>query len=790
DYSDEDYALTLGQLMEDPFVGSETRTNEDENEDFYLLSENNDDESRLSDVCDDSIDACPLYPDANISIGAFMLLIAIFCSKYNLIGDGIQQLLQIIALALPSGHNLCTTLHAFKMYFKNLKNPLVKHHYCAQCLAYCSSNNTVCPVCTKVMDKSNKRYFLEIPIENQLKNLFAQKGFYDRLQDRHKKKFNGIYEDIYHGTLYRNLFDNDGPLSSLDNLSFVLNTDGAPVFKSSKVSIWPIYLVINELPYKLRMRKENMILAALWFGNQKPAMGTFLKPLKKSFDVLHSGIICSSPERGEFNCKCYLLAATADLPARSLLCNSVQFNGKFGCWKCTQPGETAAVGKGHAHVFPFQIIDPKGPCRTADSVEKDADKTVKNYREKVRNPIVQGVKGPSWISYFPGFHCVQGIAIDYMHGVLLGVQKLLLTLWFSPKHKAKCFSVSTKTDTISSRLERIRPTLDITRLPRSIADMKYWKASEYRSFLLFYGAPVLHGILDHERFNHYLCLINAIHILLGHGSSERDIDRAERMLMNFCGKFEDLYSRSFMTLNMHQLVHLADGVRCLGPLYTHSCFPFEDKNGIVLKMIRGTQNIDNQIITGISFIQKIPELKQRFIEPDSVMESLCNEIENPYSVQRTEKIGDDTYILGAVKKRRLTDTEFNSMCAFTGNVICNNTVDSFMRLEKRSYLIYGLDYGRMIKRDNSTVMYKVRDELKFGSVCWFCKLTEPHLKTPIAFLQELSCPCFDTNSNILSVNKTNNLTVVKVSDIILMCMLVEVDQKLFICKFPNKLECD
>ena len=29
-------------------------------------------------------------------------------------------------------------------------------------------------------------------------------------------------------------------------------------------------------------------------------------------------------------------------------------------------------------------------------------------------------------------------------------------------------------------------------------------------------------------------------------------------------------------MNIHQLLHLSDDVRELGPLYTHSCFPFEE----------------------------------------------------------------------------------------------------------------------------------------------------------------------------------------------------------------------
>ena len=74
---------------------------------------------------------------------------------------------------------------------------------------------------------------------------------------------------------------------------------------------------------------------------------------------------------------------------------------------------------------------------------------------------------------------------------------------------------------------------------------------------------------------------------------------------------------------MHQLVHLVDTVRQLGPLYSHSCFPFEDKNGLLMKMIKCTQNIDQQILIGISFIQKLPELKPSCVEKGSQMGFVC-----------------------------------------------------------------------------------------------------------------------------------------------------------------------
>ena len=39
-----------------------------------------------------------------------------------------------------------------------------------------------------------------------------------------------------------------------------------------------------------------------------------------------------------------------------------------------------------------------------------------------------------------------------------------------------------------------------------------------------------------------------------------------------------------MTINIHNLLHLPDVVRNLGPLWSNSCFPFEAANGELLKI--------------------------------------------------------------------------------------------------------------------------------------------------------------------------------------------------------------
>ena len=50
-----------------------------------------------------------------------------------------------------------------------------------------------------------------------------------------------------------------------------------------------------------------------------------------------------------------------------------------------------------------------------------------------------------------------------------------------------------------------------------------------------------------------------------------------------------------MTLNVHGLLHLSNIVKNLGPLWAHSCFPFESANGDILKFFHGSSGIEKQV---------------------------------------------------------------------------------------------------------------------------------------------------------------------------------------------------
>ena len=83
--------------------------------------------------------------------------------------------------------------------------------------------------------------------------LHAGEGFYAALNENlHKRNGTGRgYTDIYDGTVYQRLVS-EGFFSQPSHISLMFNTDGLPVFRSSGFSFWPLYLFVNELPYRMR----------------------------------------------------------------------------------------------------------------------------------------------------------------------------------------------------------------------------------------------------------------------------------------------------------------------------------------------------------------------------------------------------------------------------------------------------------------------------------------------------------------------------------------------------------
>ena len=500
----------------------------------------------------------------------------------------------------------------------------------------------------------------------------------------------------------------------------------------------------------------------------------------------------------------------------------MQYNGYFGCPYCLSPGTTLkTTSQGHSHTYPFnREMNGQTEQRThkqtvSFAIEAERLKKI----GKSNTEVTKGVKGLSWPMYFPKFDIIHGTAVDYMHNVLLGVVKTLLALWTDKSHSSEPWYLGPdKIKVFERRFLSIKPPYKITRTPRSIiTNMAHLKASELRSFLLFYGLPCLWGLLANEYFQHFLLLVDVVFILLQDSIAPEQLTKSASLLHHFCLKMESLYGKRYETFNVHCLLHLVPCVENLGPLWAFSCFWYEDYNGDLRNLFHGTQNVEFQISFAMCFQQKIPELIPLLQFGSSQLEYYNHLVSvKPKMLEnKKEAITDKSCAVGAQTLKSLTGEKKRAVEATLGEV---NRVYTFKRLVYCGTMIHSQEYKVVTRRNSYTVSYQGGvdcSSVRYGWILSFLKCfitcknpvfcnSTCSCKTPrfLALIHqfgqaeaiELSADRY-TNakaSHIIPFCKNSGrLISVPVENLISLCITVECGMDtFFICKFPNSIEKD
>lgn len=164
---------------------------------------------------------------------------------------------------------------------------------------------------------------------------------------------------------------------------------------------------------------------------------------------------------------------------------------------------------------------------------------------------------------------------DYAHCAVLGVMKKLLYTLVSGTLRVRL-----KGDVIDSlslrllRLAEFTPS-EFSRRPRSLTQLRNWKATEFRMFLCYTGVVVLRDLVAPEIYGNYLLLMSAMRILLTPDDCILRNDLAQQLLSNFVQHSIALYGTAIATYNVHVLIHLPADAMKYNNLDYVSAFPFE-----------------------------------------------------------------------------------------------------------------------------------------------------------------------------------------------------------------------
>ena len=142
-------------------------------------------------------------------------------------------------------------------------------------------------------------------------------------------------------------------------LHFSLSTDGVSPAKSAKFSLYPVWLMLLNLPQKRRVCHRNLLLVSLFGGNSKPDCSSLMKNLiyfVHSFN--HERVLLIGDK--EFQVEINIRLVTVDAVMKAPLVNQTQFNGLYGCPNCLVPGQSHSSGK---HWI-YQYQESKSEMRT------------------------------------------------------------------------------------------------------------------------------------------------------------------------------------------------------------------------------------------------------------------------------------------------------------------------------------------------------------------------------------------------------------------------------------------
>ncbi|CAG5090279.1 Protein of unknown function, partial [Cotesia congregata] len=140
-------------------------------------------------------------------------------------------------------------------------------------------------------------------------------------------------------------------------------------------------------------------------------------------------------------------------------------NGTFGCCHC----KIESKYFNRRRIYPFK--PNLSPRTTKESIDD-----------------VDGIKGPTVLTQIV-YDVFNTTVVDSMHCVYLGVVKRAFSLFFECSYSHCKLSLYEHLKFVDSKIRSISPPGFVSRLTRSVFDFKYWKASEWKQWLLYYSIP-------------------------------------------------------------------------------------------------------------------------------------------------------------------------------------------------------------------------------------------------------------------------------------------------------------
>ena len=128
---------------------------------------------------------------------------------------------------------------------------------------------------------------------------------------------------------------------------------------------------------------------------------------------------------------------------------------------------------------------------------------------------------------------------------------------------------------ISEFLISVQLPSEIHRKLRGLNVIRYWKGTEFRSYLLYVSPVLMEDVLPEKAYCHFLLYFCGVTIFSS-SFHRRHWERAAEFLNSFVKDYGKIYGRGELTSNVHNIQHIARDCFNYGPLHKHSTYDYEN----------------------------------------------------------------------------------------------------------------------------------------------------------------------------------------------------------------------
>ncbi|CAF1233917.1 unnamed protein product [Adineta ricciae] len=485
--------------------------------------------------------------------------------------------------------------------------------------------------------------------------------------------------DIQDSSMRRSIVDRervDDPSKQI--ITLLLNSDGVMIKKISR-SIWVTCMVINELPRDIRFNMKNVIISSISIGSMKPKKNqfqSFIYDWVYELRQLERGFYVSYPNTNNRFVKvcCYLVAATLDKPAQSLLMNINDPVGYYSCGRCTIRGVSERSGHGSIRVFlKYSQNDIQ---QRSNQLYDEHIRILSRRRSKPKSNEIDlacGQQGPCILRDLTYFEIGRSFPSDSLHNIYAGTFKRLLELWF--KTCRQPYSIQKSVNLIELKLNALRYPSTTYHLPSPLRFYQTYKGNEFRMTLLF-GYQYFQPFLPAKFYEHFRLLAYAMNLAESSVLHHDAIEIISALLDEFDRLFPLIYPRKSVTSVIHSVTHVPETLRDFGPIQNYSTFNFESTVGSIVQTINGPNLVIAELIDNLNILQGATAelentrfnrslglfIKRIFSSKRNTFPNDTSIHEQTVRVGRTVPLPDDHFVMEHLHNEGIFDFTFHRTC--------------------------------------------------------------------------------------------------------------------------------